>query len=140
MMFAVRGMTGKTWRVLLVEDDEAIATVYKLRLQMDGFEVLQASDGEEALRIARDTVPDLILLDIRLPKLDGFGVLEGLKLDDRTARVPVVVVSNSLIGSPRMDQALTMGALEWLIKSLTTPAQLSDRARYWLEGEPATAR
>ena len=127
-------MSDRTRRLLLVEDDAAVALVYRLRLEMDGYEVIHATDGEEALRLASAEVPDLILLDIRLPKMDGFEVLERLRLDPRTAHLQVVVVSNSLVGSPRMDAALTMGAREWMIKSQTTPAQLSERVRYWLEG------
>ena len=125
--------------LLLAEDDAAIAMVYRLRLQMDGYEVVHASDGLEALRLARQRLPDLVLLDIRLPKIDGFTVLERLKLDSRTAEVPVVVVSNALVGSARMDAALKLGALEWLIKSHTTPAQLSERVRYWLGSDAAEA-
>ena len=130
--------------LLLAEDDVAVAMVYRLRLEMDGYEVIRAADGEEALSLVRQKLPDLVLLDIRLPKIDGFAVLERLKLDSRTARVPVVVVSNALVGSARMDAVLKMGALEWLIKSQTTPAQLSERVRYWLgsdsPGAGATAR
>ena len=125
-------MSDPNWRLLLVEDDPAVALVYRIRLEMDGFEVIHAPDGERALELAASELPDLILLDIKLPKLNGFEVIEALRLDPRTAYLPVLVVSNSLVASPQMDDALGKGALEWLIKSRTTPAQLSSRVRYWL--------
>ena len=139
MMFTRKTLSERTRRLLLVEDDSAVALVYRMRLEMDGYEVIHAADGEEALRLASAELPDLVVLDIKLPKVDGFEVLERLRLEPRTAQLAVMVVSNSLVGSPRMDEALTMGALEWLIKSQTTPAQLSERVRYWLEGREEEA-
>src|SRR5258706_8630777 len=81
-------------RVLFVEDDPSVAQMYKLKLELDGYDVEVASDGEQALEVARRQAPDIIFLDIRLPKLDGFGVLEALREDPKTANVPVVILSN----------------------------------------------
>src|SRR5256886_10594697 len=81
-------------QVLFVEDDPSVAQMYKLKLELDGYDVEVASDGENALAIAQDRPPEIIFLDIRLPKLDGFGVLEALRKDSRTRQVPVVILSN----------------------------------------------
>jgi DNA-binding response OmpR family regulator len=110
--------------VLLIEDDEAAAEMYRLRLAADGYTVLIASDGEHGLRRAVEDRPDLIYLDVRLPKMDGFEVLERLRANVATASIPVVIVTN--YGEPELQQrGLSLGALEFLVKADTTPARLS---------------
>jgi DNA-binding response OmpR family regulator len=110
--------------VLLIEDDEAAAEMYRLRLAADGYTVLIASDGEQGLRRAVEDRPDLIYLDVRLPKMDGFEVLERLRANVATASIPVVIVTN--YGEPELQQrGLSLGALEFLVKADTTPARLS---------------
>ncbi len=120
-------------RVLFVEDDPAVAQMYKLKLELDGYRVEVAADGELALKMAMANLPDIIFLDIRLPKLDGLGVLEALRKDPRTKAVPVVILSNY---SERelVERGLRLGALEYLIKSQTTPAKLAGGVESWLKG------
>ena len=119
-------------RVLFVEDDPSVAQMYKLKLELDGYSVTVASDGEQALDLARDLVPDIIFLDIRLPKLDGMAVLERLRSDDQTRHIPVVILSNY---SERelVERGLKLGALEYLVKSQTTPAKLAGGVDGWLK-------
>ena len=81
-------------RVLLAEDDRFLRRAAEARLRQHGLEVLTAADGEEALRVARAEPLDLILLDIVMPKLEGFEVLKLLKEDEATARIPVIILSN----------------------------------------------
>jgi DNA-binding response OmpR family regulator len=121
-------------RVLFVEDDPTVAQMYRLKLELDGYQVIMAKDGEEGLRLANEVVPDIVFLDIRLPKVDGFAVLEGLRGCDRTRNVPVVILSN--YGEQELvDKGLKLGALEYLIKSQTTPANLSRGVENWLREE-----
>jgi DNA-binding response OmpR family regulator len=121
-------------RVLFVEDDPTVAQMYRLKLELDGYQVIMAKDGEEGLRLAREVDPDIVFLDIRLPKVDGFSVLEGLRATDRTRNVPVVILSN--YGEQDLvDRGLRLGALEYLIKSQTTPAYLSRGVENWLKEE-----
>ena len=119
-------------RVLFVEDDPTVAQMYKLKLELDGYHVELAPDGEAGLEMARSKPPDIIFLDIRLPKLDGLAVLEQLRKDERTKHVPVVILSNY---SERelVDKGLKLGALEYLIKSQTTPAKLAGGVESWLK-------
>jgi DNA-binding response OmpR family regulator len=119
-------------RVLFVEDDPSVAQMYKLKLELDGYEVEVASDGEKALEIARKDTPDMIFLDIRLPKLDGFGVLEALRKDPKTAKLPVVILSNHS-EKQLVERGLQLGALDYLIKTQTTPARLSSGLETWLK-------
>jgi DNA-binding response OmpR family regulator len=121
-------------RVLFVEDDPTVAQMYRLKLELDGYQVIMAKDGEEGLRLANEVDPDIVFLDIRLPKVDGFAVLEGLRAYDRTKNVPVVILSN--YGEQELvERGLKLGALEYLIKSQTTPANLSRGVENWLREE-----
>ena len=119
-------------RVLFVEDDPAVAQMYRLKLELDGYVVEIATDGEQAVTRATEQPPDIVFLDIRLPKLDGLGVLEALRANERTRNLPVVILSNY---SERelIDRGLKLGALEYLIKSQTTPAKVAGGVEGWLK-------
>jgi CheY-like chemotaxis protein len=112
-------------KVLLIEDDVDAAEMYRLRLAADGYTVVTANDGREGLRMATDEAPDFIYLDLRLPGLDGFEVLEHLRADPETATIPVIILTN--FGEPELrERGLRLGALEFLVKADTTPGQLSE--------------
>src|SRR5437870_7963673 len=119
-------------RVLFVEDDASVAQMYRLKLELDGYTVDVAGDGLVALEKARTLHPDIIFLDIRLPKLDGLGVLEALRADVTTAPIPVVILSN-WNEKELVDRGISLGALDHMIKSQTTPARLSLRLKDWLK-------
>ena len=113
-------------KVLLVEDDADYAEIYRLRLETDGYEVMVAPDGEAALEMVRRVVPDLVYLDLRMPRLDGFGMLSALRADPATAHVPVIVLSN--YDAPELRrQGMQLGVLEWLVKADVTPSALAQR-------------
>jgi CheY-like chemotaxis protein len=113
-------------RVLLAEDDRFLRRAAEASLRRHGLEVLTAADGEEALRIARAEPLDLILLDVMMPKLDGFEVLSSLKQDDATAHIPVLVLSN--LGQERdVAQAKALGAVAFLVKANLSLQDLVDR-------------
>ena len=113
-------------KVLVIEDDAEAAEMYRLRLSEDGYEVVIGSDGAEGLRLAREEAPDFIYLDLRLPVLDGFEVLEQLRATPATAHIPVIILSN--YGDSEMrDRGLRLGALEFLVKADTTPQQLASK-------------
>ncbi len=121
-------------RVLFVEDDPSVAQMYKLKLELDGYDVQVATDGEQAVEVARQDPPDIVFLDIRLPKLDGFGVLEALRTDSKTEHLPVVILSN-YSEQQLIDRGLLLGARDYLIKTQTTPARLSLGLEGWLKEE-----
>jgi DNA-binding response OmpR family regulator len=123
-------------KVLLIEDDAAAAEMYRLRLAADAYNVVVARDGEEGLRMATEEAPDFIYLDLRLPGLDGFEVLERLRGAPATTHIPVIILSN--YGEPELrERGLKLGALEFLVKADTTPAQLSTKVGQSREA-PAT--
>ena len=113
-------------RVLLAEDDRFLRRAAEARLRRHGLEVLTAVDGEEALRIARTERLDLVLLDVVMPKLEGFEVLKLLKEDAATASIPVIVLSN--LGQERdVAQAKALGAVAFLVKAHLSLQDLVDR-------------
>jgi CheY-like chemotaxis protein len=106
--------------------------MYKLKLELDGYRVTVAKSGEEGLDHAKNQVPDIVFLDIRLPKMDGFAVLENLRSDGVTKNIPVIILSN--YGEKELvDRGLKLGALDYLIKSETTPASLSRGVQDWVK-------
>ena len=118
-------------RVLLVDDDRSVAQMYRLKLELDGYQVDVATDGEMAVEMASRDLPDIIFLDIRLPKLDGFGVLEALRSNAKTTKTRVVILSN-YSRREMGDRVAKLGVLDHLIKSETTPAKLTDGLDRWL--------
>jgi DNA-binding response OmpR family regulator len=126
-------VTGKV-HVLLVEDDASVSEMYRVRLEMDGYRVLVAGDGETALRLIREMGPELVLLDYRLPRLDGPSVLRALRADERTRAQAVVVLS--AFDEPRlMAEGRGLGALDWLVKTHVTPAELTGVVRRFVSLE-----
>ena len=123
-------------QVLLVEDDRFLRKAAEAMLRKNGFTVRTAADGEEGLRSAQTEPPDIILLDLIMPKLQGFEVLERLKADDATASVPVVVLSN-LGQEADVVRAMTAGAAAYFIKSNTSLANLVEQVRVVLSGKAA---
>jgi CheY-like chemotaxis protein len=107
--------------------------MYRLKLELDGYMVEIAADGLAALEKARAFLPDIIFLDLRIPKLDGLGVLEALRADPKTERMPVVILS-TWNEKELVERGTSLGALDHLIKSQTTPARLSQRLKDWIGG------
>ncbi len=117
--------------VLFVDDDRAIAQVYQLKLELEGYRVDLAFDGEMAVEMANRELPDIVFLDIRLPKLDGLGVLLALRGNPKTEEIPVVVLSN--YGRREIDERVAkLGVVDFLMKTETTPAKLVAGLKRWL--------
>jgi DNA-binding response OmpR family regulator len=126
-------MNTATTRILLAEDDRLLSKAASAALRRRGFEVLQAADGEETLDQARRERPDLILLDVIMPKLQGFEVLTQLKADPQVAAIPVVMLSN-LGQQSDVDEALRAGAADYWIKADLRGDQLAAKVAALLEG------
>lgn len=123
-------------RILCVEDDKMFADILCRAFQRDGFEVIQAGNGEEGLRKAAEAAPDLIVLDIGLPKKDGFEVLEALKADPTLAHIPVMMLSR-LSTKEDVEQCFALGCVEYLIKTHHTPEEVVLHVRRLLHMKPA---
>jgi two-component system, OmpR family, alkaline phosphatase synthesis response regulator PhoP len=118
--------------ILLAEDDRFLRKAAETTLKRLGYTVFGAADGEEALDVARRERPALILLDLIMPKLDGFGVLQALREDERTAHIPVMVMSN-LGQESDLQLARERGANAYYVKSNLTLQELGTRVKALLE-------
>ena len=107
------GMKGK---LLVVEDDEFISAIYAKKLSMEGYGTRVAENGEKALSMMREERPDLVLLDIIMPVMDGFEVLRQMRADEKLRDIRVVVVSN-LSDDKEMTQARELGAIDYIVKA-----------------------
>lgn len=125
------GVSGK--RILLVDDDRFLRRACEIGLRRKGFTVVTAADGEEGLRLARTEAPDLILLDILMPRMSGIEVLRALKADEGTRSIPVLVLSNSS-QEGSIQQTVALGAIGYLVKANLSLDQLGDRVAKLLEG------
>jgi len=103
-------------KILFVEDEQTLQKALKEVLEKEGYNVLPASNGEEGLSSAKEQKPNLILLDLILPKMDGFEVLKNLKADNKCKDIPVIVLTN-LEGSSDVGRAIELGATTYLVKA-----------------------
>lgn len=115
-------------KILIVEDDTFLAGIYANKFEKEGFDVQLAIDGEAGLKSAQSGALDIILLDILLPKLDGFEVLEKLKADEATRDIPVILLTN-LGQKEDVDKGLKLGAADYLIKAHFMPAETVEKVK-----------
>ncbi len=118
-------------KILLVEDDDALASVYQTRLQAEGFDIRRVPNGEEALSTALAYRPDLILLDVMMPKVSGFDVLDILRNTPETINVKVIMLTALGQDSDR-QRAESLGVDDYLVKSQVVIADVVDRVKHHL--------
>ena len=115
-------------RILIVEDDEFLLTMYQTKLNLENFEVLTALNGMQGVKIAQKELPDLILLDLNLPEMNGFEVLANLKHDKVTQDIPVIVLTN-YSQKEDIDKCFSLGAADYLIKAHFVPAEVVEKIK-----------
>ena len=118
-------------KILLVEDDKMISSMYQTKLEQEGYLVILAENGAAAIDLALAKKPDLILLDIILPQIDGFSVLKQLRATESTKNIPIVILTN--LGTEE-DKAKgrKYGATDYLVKASLTPSQISEKIKEYL--------
>ncbi len=115
-------------KVLIVEDDQLIFSILSRELSDAGFEVANAFDGEQAVTVTKEVQPDLVLLDILLPRKNGFEVLQTLKSDASVSKIPVVILSN--LGQPEdIQKGRELGAIDYMVKVEFEPKQIVEKVR-----------
>lgn len=124
-------MSDKQYKILLVEDDEALSQVYGDRLKLEGFDVLHVSNGEDALAAAKDYKPDLVLLDAMMPKITGFDVLDILRNTPETAHARVIMLT-ALSQAKDKERAEALGVDEYLVKSQVVISDVVERIKHHL--------
>ena len=115
-------------RILFVEDDDALASVYLVRLEAEGFEVKRVANGEDALAVAISFKPDLVLLDVMMPKINGFDVLDIIRNTPETANLKVVMLT-ALSQEADKKRAQELGVDEYLVKSQVVITDVIDRLK-----------
>jgi len=121
----------KNKKILLVEDDDGLANVYVTRLEAEGFKVKRVPNGEDALAAAIEFKPDLIVLDVMMPKVSGFDVLDILRNTPETANVKVVMLT-ALSQDTDKQRAEKLGADDYLVKSQVVITDVVDRIKHHL--------
>ena len=119
-------------KVLVIEDDNMICTMYKTKLEQDGYSVFLADNGSKGLEMAMSEIPDIIMLDVIIPQLDGFTVLQKLKEDEKTKDIPVVMLTN-LGTAEDQKKGKDMGAVDYMVKASFTPSQVSEKIKGYLK-------
>lgn len=113
-------------KILIIEDNKLLADLLKDKLKKEGYNVWVSPHGKKGLAAARKIMPDLILLDIVMPVMDGFEVMEKIQKDNDLVKIPIIIVSNS--GQPvEIDKAVKLGARDWLIKAEFDPKEVVDK-------------
>ncbi len=119
-------MTIITKKILIVEDEELLADLLRRKLIKENYQVSIARNGEEGLRMMREIMPDLILMDIVMPKVNGFEVLEEMAKEPHLKKIPVIVISNSG-QEAELDKARTLGAKDCLVKTEFSPREVINK-------------
>lgn len=121
-------MPNEKTKILLVEDDLFLTGMYAAKFEIENFKVITADEGEKAVRLALKETPDIILLDILLPNMNGFDVLSKLKSDKSTKNIPVILLTN-LSQKDEIEKGLRMGAEDYLIKAHFMPSEVVDKIK-----------
>jgi len=117
-----------TKKILIIEDDKFLRELITQKLIKEGYETLEAVDGEEGIRKVKEEKPDLVLLDLILPGIDGFEVLSKKREDPSLTQIPVIVLSN-LGQKEDVERGLKLGAVDYLIKAHFTPGEIIEKIK-----------
>ena len=115
-------------KLLIIEDEEVLLSLLQKKLIVEGYDVSIAENGEKGLEVMRRVMPNLVLLDIVMPKKDGFQVMEEMRKDESLKNIPVVIISNS--GQEvELERAKELGAKDWLIKTEFDPMEVIEKVK-----------
>jgi DNA-binding response OmpR family regulator len=134
----ILGMDNSKTKILVVEDEEILLTALTEELNQEGFQVSGAKDGVEGVSKATSEKPDLILLDLVMPKLDGIGALKQMKENSETKDIPVVILTN-LSDYNKISDALSLGAMDYLVKANYRLEELINKIKTVLERKESGA-
>ena len=116
-------------KILVAEDEEVLLNVIKDRFEAEGWEVITARDGEEAVVAIRKSRPDLVLLDLLMPKKDGFEVLKEIRGDPEFKTLPIIVVLSNLGSDEDIKKALALGANDYFVKTQHPMSEIVEKAK-----------
>ncbi len=123
-------------KILVIEDDHFLSSLMKARLEKEGFSAIQAFDGEEAFSYLKQNKPDLIIMDLIMPKVSGFELLENISVDPQISRIPVMILSN-LGQESDIQKVKRLGATQYFVKVKTSIDDLVTKVKDILGSEVA---
>lgn len=118
-------------KILLVEDDDTLIEMYTFKFQQEGLNLVTVRDGLAGLEAAKNDLPVVVLLDVMMPKMDGFAVLTELKKGDKTKNIPVLLLSN-LGQKSDIEKGKKLGADDYIVKASMTPTQVVEKVKSYL--------
>ena len=121
-------------KILIVEDDTFISRMYEAKLVNLGYEAKIAENGQDGLRVMQEWLPDLVLLDLILPILDGFEFLKQIKADNNLKNIPIIVLSN-LDQKENIEKGISLGASDYIIKAQFTPSEVVEKIEKCLKSK-----
>lgn len=124
----------KKLTVLVVEDDIFLADLYKTKFELEGFRTYVAYDGEKGYELAQKSKPDVILLDLILPKMSGFTILENLKSQPAFKKIPIILLTN-LSQKAEVEKGLKLGGADYLIKAHFMPSEVVEKIKKLAAGK-----
>ena len=116
-------------KILVVEDDEVLSKMYQKKISLEGFQVVAAYSGEEGLEKVVQEAPDLILLDIMMPGIDGFEVIKRMKADSTLKNIPIIILTNLGTSDMFIDEAKMLGVTNYLVKYKTSTNEVIEKIR-----------
>jgi len=119
-------------KILLIEDDAFLLSMYAAKFELENFKTLAVDNGEKGLELAKKELPDVILLDIMLPEMDGFEVLREIK-NNEALRATMVILLTNLSQREEVEKGLALGAEDFLVKAHFTPSEVVEKVKQKLE-------
>lgn len=116
-------------KILIVDDDPLLSNMYRTKFELDGNTVFIANDGKECILKAKSESPDLILMDVMMPVMNGLEALRELKMDQKTKKIPVVMLTNVSSSEAEESEGLELGAVAYLVKSDYTPKEIVQKVK-----------
>ncbi len=121
-------------KVLIIEDDSYISEMYRIKFESENFETVVKNDGVEGIKFMEKNIPDIILLDIVMPKMDGFSVLKTIKKNPKLDKIPVILLTN-LSQKENIERGFDLGASSYIIKAHFTPSEVVEKIKEVLKNE-----
>lgn len=121
-------MDNQKIKVLIADDEEVLRRMYLTKFQSSGFEAIGAKDGDEAFKLIQENKPDVALLDVIMPQLDGFSVLKKIKEDNVLKNIKVILLT-SLAQDSDIEEGKKLGAIDYLVKTSLTPTEVVEKVK-----------
>lgn len=132
MIFSIKNkkmpQNEKEIKIALIEDDPFLSSMYSTKFEIEGFKVVAANDGAKGVEVITKELPDIVLLDVLMPKMNGFDVLKEIKKNEKTKDIPVILLTN-LNQSDEVEKGMELGAVDYLVKAHFMPSEVVEKIK-----------